>query len=325
MSASVILRGSDNRLQLNIGDAVRQPVYMAYTEVSTATADASTDVITSNAHGLIAGTEILIRTGTGVVPTGLTAGTHYFVRDVTANSFKLSASSGGAAIDITAAGTVGWIYIRQTWTKLRIGLRGAWNSTGNITGTPTFALGLQKGTANGYGALVSDHVVGLKFCTASATSITYNAGPTAYYSLAGANAIHHFKKVAGVVSATLATAALTMSADTGTVRSGIFIEIIKGLTPSTWKWYMCGPNVAAGAQSDLTDAEFDSIMAMPNMDTANIAAVKTNYANFAANGGTAFAASINESTDGVLDNLFVYSDRASTTMFEWDIKHALIS
>jgi hypothetical protein len=37
----------------------------------------------------------------GTAPTGLTEGTHYFVINAATDTFKVSATSGGAAIDIT--------------------------------------------------------------------------------------------------------------------------------------------------------------------------------------------------------------------------------
>lgn len=39
------------------------------------------------------------------LPTGIVAGTTYFIRDSATDTFKLAATSGGAAIDITAAGS----------------------------------------------------------------------------------------------------------------------------------------------------------------------------------------------------------------------------
>ena len=67
------------------------------------TADASTDFITSNAHGLV-DTQIIRLTGSDL-PAGLSASTNYFVRDKTTNTFKVAASSGGTAINITDAGS----------------------------------------------------------------------------------------------------------------------------------------------------------------------------------------------------------------------------
>ena len=59
-------------------------------------------VITSTAHGLKAGSTFSFTT-TGALPTGITAGTVYYViaTGLTANDFQFSATSGGAAINTT--------------------------------------------------------------------------------------------------------------------------------------------------------------------------------------------------------------------------------
>lgn len=63
----------------------------------------STDIINCTAHGYADTQTIAFYNGT--VPTGLTEGTVYFVRDATADTFKVAATSGGVAIDITGAGS----------------------------------------------------------------------------------------------------------------------------------------------------------------------------------------------------------------------------
>jgi len=64
------------------------------------TATASTDRITITAHGFADGDKIVFQST--YAPAGLTANTTYFVRDKTTNDFKVAATSGGVAIDITA-------------------------------------------------------------------------------------------------------------------------------------------------------------------------------------------------------------------------------
>lgn len=63
-------------------------------------------VVTWNSHGLQAGQPIVFST-TGTLPTGLTAGTVYYViaDDITANTFKVSATSGGTAVTVSGAGS----------------------------------------------------------------------------------------------------------------------------------------------------------------------------------------------------------------------------
>lgn len=71
------------------------------------TGDAATDVITSAAHGFTAGERVQFVTITG--GGGLVISTTYYVRDATVNTFKLAATAGGAAIDMTTALTAGSI------------------------------------------------------------------------------------------------------------------------------------------------------------------------------------------------------------------------
>ncbi len=58
------------------------------------------------AHGLSNGLQVVLQKSAGTIPTGLTAGTTYFVIRNTANSFSVSTSSSGvnvgAAVDVTA-------------------------------------------------------------------------------------------------------------------------------------------------------------------------------------------------------------------------------
>jgi len=62
----------------------------------------STDVVTSLSHGF-SDTNTIVFYG-GTVPSPLVEGTVYYVRDATADTFKVAATSGGAAIDLTGAG-----------------------------------------------------------------------------------------------------------------------------------------------------------------------------------------------------------------------------
>jgi len=63
-------------------------------------------VITWTGHGLLAGQPVIFST-TGALPTGLTAGTVYYViaAGLTANAFSVSATVGGAGVATTLAGS----------------------------------------------------------------------------------------------------------------------------------------------------------------------------------------------------------------------------
>lgn len=70
-----------------------------------ATAAASTDVLTAPGHTFDDGDQVVVvDTGNSALPGGLAENTTYWVRDVSGGTFKLAASSGGAAIDISSDG-----------------------------------------------------------------------------------------------------------------------------------------------------------------------------------------------------------------------------
>ena len=73
--------------------------------VGTVTADSGTDIITLAAHGLTEGHIVHFANSGGALPAGLTAKTIYYLRDVTTNTFKVAATRGGAAVDLTTNGT----------------------------------------------------------------------------------------------------------------------------------------------------------------------------------------------------------------------------
>lgn len=65
--------------------------------------NASPCVITHTSHGFVAGTPVAL--GGTAVPTGFTAGTIYYVVSPTTNTYQLSATPGGSAINSSSTGT----------------------------------------------------------------------------------------------------------------------------------------------------------------------------------------------------------------------------
>lgn len=65
--------------------------------------DVTNNLVRSTAHGLTNGTKIVFFNAT--VPTPLVEGTVYFVISATADTFQVAATSGGAAIVLTGAGS----------------------------------------------------------------------------------------------------------------------------------------------------------------------------------------------------------------------------
>ena len=75
---------------------------------TTVTAEADDDVFTTaSAHGLKTGDRVRF-TEVGTLPTGVSAGTDYWVKTVPSNvTFTISASKGGATLNVTADGSAG--------------------------------------------------------------------------------------------------------------------------------------------------------------------------------------------------------------------------
>ena len=67
--------------------------------------DVTANTIASSAHGLVNGDRVMVyNVFAESLPTGLTEGTLYFVVGAATDTFQVSLTSGGAAVDITAVG-----------------------------------------------------------------------------------------------------------------------------------------------------------------------------------------------------------------------------
>lgn len=69
------------------------------------TVDAGTDTFTSNAHGYSTNDVIFFTNDGGAVPGGINVTTPYFVIGATANTFQISLTQGGGAVNITDIGS----------------------------------------------------------------------------------------------------------------------------------------------------------------------------------------------------------------------------
>jgi hypothetical protein len=72
--------------------------------IAAADVEVTNNTFTSNAHGMQNGTPCQITT-TGTLPGGLSANTQYYIVYVETNTFKLSTTYNGSAIDITSQGS----------------------------------------------------------------------------------------------------------------------------------------------------------------------------------------------------------------------------
>lgn len=84
------------------------------------------DVIFSVGHGLVDTNRVMLfNVFAETLPTGLVEGTIYYVVSSATNSFKVSLTSGGAAVDITAVGGGELFWQQVVWEQF--------NAPGNIT------------------------------------------------------------------------------------------------------------------------------------------------------------------------------------------------
>ena len=87
------------------GDKVRVKDIQPNRVVATSAVNASNEQITITNHGFVANQEVVYQANGGTAIAGLTDDTIFFVKTVaSANAFTLSASAGGAQIDITGTG-----------------------------------------------------------------------------------------------------------------------------------------------------------------------------------------------------------------------------
>lgn len=81
--------------------AIATNVQSAGTALGSAAGAVSTDAFTLSAHGLVANDQVVLDTIVNL--TGVSADTPYYVVSPTTNTFKVAATKGGAAIDLTGA------------------------------------------------------------------------------------------------------------------------------------------------------------------------------------------------------------------------------
>lgn len=123
---TALVEGMTLRLKTNFGNT--GAALLAITGVNGATLGTATitiatpAVITLNSHGLVAG-DIVKFTTTGALPTGIVAGTKYYVisSGLTSNTFQISATLGGSAINTTGSQSGTHTLIRQTANITKLG------------------------------------------------------------------------------------------------------------------------------------------------------------------------------------------------------------
>lgn len=101
--AAALLAKINRALEYNSDQAIDWG--MSIIPARTFTAQNSNNTFTATAHGMANGQKVRVSNAGGALPAGLVAGTNYFVIAAAANTFQLSATLGGSAVDVTTDGT----------------------------------------------------------------------------------------------------------------------------------------------------------------------------------------------------------------------------
>lgn len=163
---------------------------------------ASPGVIAWTAHGLPAGTPVVLTTS-GALPTGLTAGALYYVVNPTADSLQLSETLGGAPVTTTGAQSgvhTGKAQVHRLYESL-VGTRATVTASIATPGVVTWtAHGLAAGTPIAFtttGALPTGITSGAVYYVLAPTADTFNLAATV-----GGSAIATTGSQSGVHTAT---------------------------------------------------------------------------------------------------------------------------
>ena len=139
---------------------------------------ATTDIVTSAAHGYANGDPVVFASLTG--GAGLTNGTKYYVRDITTDTFKVSATVGGAAVDVTTAYSSGTV----TKTENLIAFAYTRNAIINMAGIPDEINSfLNTGTAGGPGQTMNFGAITMPETGISMYSADWQEQPTGNQNL----------------------------------------------------------------------------------------------------------------------------------------------
>ncbi|QDP54803.1 MAG: hypothetical protein Unbinned3891contig1000_1 [Prokaryotic dsDNA virus sp.] len=203
------------------------------------------------------------------------------------------------------------------WNSVRIGLQGTLSGAdsygSSLLGSPVFAFGVCAGKLSGYGFPDTVHCVGAR---TTQSSWGWNAGPPGYFDISNVAAEPiPFKKVGETVTdASNQSDGSDFPADED-VRCGWFIDILKG-SPN-YSITVGRPENATASQSDLTDAEFLSIMDL-DFGLSGITSVKSGYH------ARSYTLAVEEESDGVLDHIFIHWSK-TVVGFSFNVRHRKFS
>lgn len=127
-SVAIFAGTSDRLYLLNNSDYSWTPVSRVH--ALTSITNASPSVLNYTSQPFANGDRVVLST-TGTLPTGLTVGTVYYVVSAATNSFSLSATSGGAAINTSSAGS-GTHSVTSVYSPLSSNAQWQFAQTGNL-------------------------------------------------------------------------------------------------------------------------------------------------------------------------------------------------
>lgn len=203
----------------------------------------------------------------------------------------------------------------SNWSVLRIGLRLSFDGVlASIAGSPVMMVGLCNGTTYARVNEGGGHAVAWWMPHGSLTAVTNGS----YNYLSNAAGIKPYRRQGSTVTngTEVNSATRVYSNSPTTITTGIFFEIIKG-SPN-WTCSNAYVSDLTGANSSLTEAQFQTIMELASLST--IATVRSGYVFQAASGSQA----IDEGTYGILNNVFVYWDRTANKL-TWDMRIRKVS
>ena len=126
--------------------------------------NASPAVVTHNSHGLAEGAPVRLSVVGGSLPPNFTAGTTYYVRNATTNTYQLAATAGGTVINaggaasgtITATEGIGDAQTVAVGTTIA---RGSANAQNLVTGILTNTNAITNGPGAGVGLYVGSMII----------------------------------------------------------------------------------------------------------------------------------------------------------------------
>jgi len=216
------------------------------------------------------------------------------------------------------------------WNRVRVGMRFHMTDAGNLTGQPTFAIGLCSGTANQYGDATTTHFVGMVIevnpaATWSSGTTTYNLGTTGSC---------WFPRVRIGTSNTTGTAligstgycfAINKRAATSTAdRQLHFVDIIKGSPNYTFHAPFSIWDTAAGCSDPVFCGDVSAFNFLNYMGQNDPA--PTESASYHANPGTSGPTlAVDEGANGVLNAVNLYWNRVDAAVEVCDVAVAILA